>query len=381
MIYLDHNATTPMHPEVLEAMLPFLKDGFGNPSSYYRTGREARTALEQARSTIAGYIGARPEEIIFTSGGTESDNLALRGAARALRSKGNHIITSSIEHLAVLNTCRDLEQEGFRVTYLPVDAQGRIDPGAVKQHICQQTILISIMQANNEIGVMQPVEETGALARALGIVFHTDAVQAVGKIPVNVDSLFVNMLSVSGHKVYGPKGTGILFVRKGTPLNACLTGGHQERNVRAGTENVASAVGLAKAMTIACSGMEQEQVRLSMFRDRLEELLLQKIDDIIIHGKAAPRVPNTTSISFLSVEGESVLLHLDLRGICASAGSACTTGTTEPSHVLRAMGVTAQVAQSALRFSLGKDTNEKDIDTVAEALSDIIEKLRRVSSI
>lgn len=380
MIYLDHNATTPLHPQALEAMLPFLGAAFGNPSSYHRLGREAKAAVDKARKTLAQALGAQPREIIVTSGGTEADNFALRGVAHALRAKGRHIITSAVEHHAVLKTCKALEKDGVAVTCLPVDDQGRVDLDAVLKSIRPDTILISVMYANNETGVVQPVEDIGRLAREHGVLFHTDAVQAFCKIPVVAAVRHVDLLSIASHKIYGPKGAGALFVRSGTPLAPLLAGGHHEFSLRAGTENVAALVGFAEAAALGMGSLEHEAVRLAALRDRLEEQLLKAVPDIIIHGKNAPRVPNTSNISFLSVESESILLHLDLLGICASAGSACTTGSPEQSHVLLAMGCSAPEAQGAVRFSLGKDTNENQINTVTEALCGIIKKLRQVSS-
>jgi cysteine desulfurase len=381
VIYLDHNATTPLHPDVFQAMEPYLNERFGNASGSYRLAREAKTALENSRKKIAECLGAKAHEIIFTSGGTESDNLAIRGVARAFRAKGNHIITSRIEHHAVLRTCEDLEKAGFRVTYLPVDSNGCINPDDVRRHINGETILISIMAANNETGVIQPIPEIGAVARREGIIFHTDAVQAVGKIPVNVDDFCVDLLSVSGHKFYGPKGVGALYVRKGTPIAPILTGGHHEINLRAGTENIPGIVGLSEALSIATQNLSTATHTLSTLRQRFESSILKKIDGVQINGVSAPRVPNTSNMSFQFIEGESILLHLDLKGICASSGSACSTESPEPSHVLLAMGVPARTAQGTIRFSLGKDNTSDEMDYVIEALIDITAKLREISSV
>jgi cysteine desulfurase len=381
MIYLDHNATTPMHSRVFRAMEPYLKERFGNASSSYQTGREARTALENSRTTVAGCIGAGPKEIIFTSGGTESNNCAVRGVARALGEKGDHIITSSIEHHAVLKTCQALEKEGFRVTYLPVGSDGRVDPDDVRKNLDQRTILISIMYANNETGVIQPIREIASIAREKNIIFHTDAVQAVGKIPFAVNDLGVDLLSISGHKIYGPKGIGALYVREGIPLQPILTGGHHEHNLRAGTENIPSIVGLAQAMSMATQHLNAASEKLSALRQRLESGILNRIDDVQINGLQAPRLPNTSSISFRLIEGESILLHLDLRGICVSTGSACTTDSPEPSHVLTAMGILPQAAQGTIRFSLGEDNTKEEIDCVIDALCDITTRLRNISSL
>ncbi|MEI8173589.1 MAG: cysteine desulfurase NifS [Deltaproteobacteria bacterium] len=381
MIYLDHNATTPLHPDVFRAMEPYLREQFGNASSSHRLGREARTALENSRKNMAGCLGAKPDEIIFTSGGTESDNFALRGVARALRREGTHIITSRTEHHAVLKTCQDLEQEGFRVTYLPVDSNGRIDPDDVRRHIDKETILISIMFANNETGVIQPIFEIGAIAREEQIIFHTDAVQAVGKIPVDVDDLGVDLLSVSGHKIYGPKGVGLLYIRQSTSIAPILTGGHHEHNFRAGTENIPGIVGLGEALSIAATNLHKGTEKLLNLRQRFETSILEKIDGVQINGLQAPRVPNTSNVSFQSIDGESILLHLDLKGIYASSGSACSTDSPEPSHVLLAMGVPARTAQGAIRFSMGKDNTKDDMDAVVDALIDITAKLRTISSV
>jgi len=381
MMYLDHNATTPLRPEVLDAMLPYLGKQFGNASSYYRLGREAKNALEQSRAVIARCIGAQPSEIVFTSGGTEADNLALRGAAHALRKKGDHIITSAIEHHAVLRTCEDLQRDGFAVTYVLVDSNGRINPDDIKRQISRKTILISLMQVNNETGVIQPVDEVGKIAQESGVIFHTDAVQAAGKLPIDVTRHSVNLLSLSAHKLYGPKGIGALYVRRGTPLRPVITGGHHEHNLRAGTENIPAIAGFAKALSLASEQMETTVHRIAVLRERLESQVMFRIADVQINGSGAPRVSNTSNMSFLSIDGESILLHLDLRGICASTGSACTTGTPEPSHVLTAMGVPASSAQGSIRFSLGKDNTEQEIDMVVDALAEITSQLRAITSL
>jgi cysteine desulfurase len=381
MIYLDHNATTPLRPEVLEAMLPYLGKQFGNASSYYRLGREAKNVLEQSRTIIARCIGAQPPEIVFTSGGTEADNLALRGAAQALRGKGDHIITSAIEHHAVLRTCEDLQRDGFAVTRVPVDSTGRVNPDDIKQQISAKTILISLMQVNNETGVIQPVEEVGKIAREAGVIFHTDAVQAAGKLPIDVARHRVNLLSLSAHKLYGPKGIGALYVRRGTPLRPAISGGHHEHNLRAGTENIPAIAGFAKALSLAADQMETTVRRISGLCERLESQVMSRIADVRINGGGAPRVCNTSNMSFASIDGESILLHLDLRGICASTGSACTTGTPEPSHVLTAMGVPACSAQGSIRFSLGRDNTEQEIDTMVDALAEITSQLRAITSL
>jgi cysteine desulfurase len=381
MIYLDHNATTPLHPDVFRVMEPYMREQFGNASSSYRLGRSAKSALEASRKSIAGCLGAQPDEIVFTSGGTESDNIAIRGVAHALRSKGNHVITSQIEHHAVLKTCQDLEREGFRVTYLPVDSGGQINPDDVRGHIGAETILITVMLANNETGVIQPLSEVGRIAREKQIMFHTDAVQAVGKIPVDVNELSVDLLSLSGHKFYGPKGVGALYVRRNTPINPSFAGGHHERNIRPGTENVPGIVGLAEALLLATGNLPEVAQKLTGLRQRFESTVLRKVNGVQINGGNAPRVPNTSNMSFQFVEGESVLLHLDLKGIYASSGSACSTDSPEPSHVLVAMGVPARTAQGTIRFSLGKDNTDDQIDYVIEALMDIVLRLREISSV
>jgi cysteine desulfurase len=381
MIYLDHNATTPLHPDVFRVMEPYMREQFGNASSSYRLGRSAKSALEASRKSIAGCLGAQPDEIVFTSGGTESDNIAIRGVAHALRSKGNHVITSQIEHHAVLKTCQDLEREGFRVTYLPVDSGGQINPDDVRGHIGAETILITVMLANNETGVIQPLSEVGRIAREKQIMFHTDAVQAVGKIPVDVNELSVDLLSLSGHKFYGPKGVGALYVRRNTPINPSFAGGHHERNIRPGTENVPGIVGLAEALLLATGNLPEVAQKLTGLRQRFESTVLRKVNSVQINGGNAPRVPNTSNMSFQFVEGESVLLHLDLKGIYASSGSACSTDSPEPSHVLVAMGVPARTAQGTIRFSLGKDNTDDQIDYVIEALMDIVLRLREISSV
>ena len=380
MIYLDHNATTPLHLRVLGAMAPYLTKQFGNASSYYQLGKDARKALEEAREKAAACIGARPDEIIFTAGGTEADNLALRGVARALRKQGNHMIASCIEHHAVLETCQALVEEGFEVTFVPVDEQGRVDPDEVRRKLRSGTILLSVMAANNETGVIQPLKEISAIAREQGVLVHTDAVQAVGKIAVDVDEMGVDLLALSAHKVYGPKGVGALYVRHGTPLISTMTGGHQELGLRAGTENVAGIVGLAEAMTIATETLEQEAARLAGLRDRLERGILEQVDKVRVNSGRASRVPNTSSMSFPFVDGESILLHLDLRGICASTGSACTTDSPEPSHVLQAMGLEPRLAQGSIRFSLGHDNTAQQIDGTVEAMAKIVPQLCTIST-
>ncbi len=378
-IYLDYSATTPTHPEVVKAMLPYFTDVFGNPSSIHSYGQEAKGAIEEARVKVADLIGARGEEIIFTSGGTEADNFALKGVAFANESKGNHIITGSIEHHAVIETCKFLERRGFLVTCLPVDEYGLIDPGDVEKTITDKTILISVMQANNEMGTIEPIAEIGRIARDAGIYFHTDAVQVVGHIPVDVNELEVDLLSMSAHKLYGPKGVGALYIRKGTKLIPFMHGGDQERRRRASTENIPGIVGLGKAVELARQEMGEEAERLTYLRDQLIKGLLERIDHTCLNGHPLKRLPNNVNVSVDFVEGESMLLNLDLEGICASTGSACSSSSLEPSHVLLALGLSPEQAHGSLRFSLGKWTGEEEIERVLEILPRIVAKLRAMS--
>ncbi|MGB9663025.1 MAG: cysteine desulfurase NifS [Moorellaceae bacterium] len=378
-VYLDHSATTPVRPEVLEEMLPFLKDQFGNPSTIYSWGRHARSAVEEARTRVAKLIGAQPEEIVFTSGGTEADNMALIGVAYANQKKGNHIITSSIEHHAVLDTAQYLKRQGFEVTFLPVTPEGLVRVEDVAEALTDKTILISIMHVNNEVGTIQPIREIGKLARERGIIFHTDAVQSVGKIPVNVDELNVDLLSASAHKIYGPKGVGCLYIRKGTRIQPLLHGGGQERKRRAGTENVAGIVGFGKAAELAGLELESEAPRLKRLRDKLIDGVLHRIDEVQLNGDRERRSPINANFSFRYVEGESILLSLDMKGIAASSGSACTSGSLDPSHVLLAMGIPHEIAHGSVRMTLGRDNTEEDIDYVLEVLPEIIERLRAMS--
>jgi cysteine desulfurase len=378
-IYLDHAATTPTHPEVVKAMLPFFSDAFGNPSSIYSYGQEAKGAVEEARTRVAGLVGARDEEIVFTSGGTEADNFALKGAAYAHERKGNHVITTSIEHHAVLETCKFLERSGFKITCLPVDKYGLVDPDDVKKAITNKTILISVMHANNEVGTIEPVEEIGRIAREAGIYFHSDAVQTAGHIPVSVDGLRVDLLSISGHKLYGPKGVGALYVRKGTKLVPLMHGGEHEKRRRAGTENVPGIVGLGKAAELAGQEMGKETERLAHLRDKLIKGLEKKVDHIRLNGHPTKRLPNNVNVSVGFVEGESMILNLDLEGICASTGSACSSSNLEPSHVLLALGVPTEQAHCSLRFTLGRENTEADIERVLSVLPGIVTKLRAMS--
>jgi cysteine desulfurase len=362
---------------VVEVMLPYLRECYGNASSPHYHGRQAKQALEDSRTLVAKMIGARPEEIVFTSGGTESDNLALRGIAHQ---KGSgHIITSSIEHHAVVRTCNALAEDGFTITFLPVDSRGVVDPDEVKRSIRRDTILISVMRANNETGVIEPIPEIGMIAREHGIPFHCDAVQAMGKIPVEVDSLHTDLLSLTAHKIYGPKGIGALFVKKGIALSPLITGGHHERGLRAGTENVAAIVGFACALKIAVDELDIYRTQVLHLRSNLESSLLAGIDGITLHSAGAERLPHTSCMGFTAVEAESILLHLDLKGIAASSGSACTTGEPEPSHVLTAMGVSPEIAQGTVRFSLGRENTEEEIDYTAEVVKAAVNQLRAIS--
>jgi len=378
-IYLDHAATTPTRPEVVKAMLPYFTDAFGNPSSIYSYGREARGAVEEARTKVAELIGARSEEIIFTSGGTEADNYALKGIAYANERKGDHIITTSIEHHAVLEVCKFLGRRGFKITYLPVDEYGLVAPDDVKRAITDKTILISVMHANNEVGTIEPVEEIGKIAREAGVCFHTDAVQTLGHIPVNVDKLKVDLLAISAHKFYGPKGVGALYVRKGTRLVSFMHGGEQEKRRRAGTENVPAIVGLGRAVELAGQEIGKEAEQLAYLRDKLIKGIGEKIDHIRLNGHPTRRLPNSVNVSVDFVEGESLLLNLDLEGICASTGSACSSAILEPSHVLLALGLPPEQAHGSLRFTLGRENTEADVERVLEVLPGIVAKLRAMS--
>ncbi len=381
MIYLDHNATTPLAPCVLEAMLPYLTERYGNPSSPTRFGHESRRAVEDARQKLADLVGCNPDELIFCSSGTEADNLALRGVVEALGKPGAHIITSAIEHPAVLATSKALSDQGYRVTYVPVTADGVLDLPCLLKSLRDDTILISVMRANNETGVLQPLDQIAAIAQARGILLHTDAVQTAGKLPESLSRLGASLVSFSAHKFHGPKGVAALFVRRGTPLRAVMTGGSQERARRSGTENVAGIVGMATALSLAQEQVEEEALRLERLRDAFEERVCSILPRVTINGKSAPRVPNTSNLTFEGVDGESVVLGLDLLGICAATGSACSTGDPEPSHVLRAMGLEPRQAQGSVRISLGRDTSEANLETVVGALKTTVARLRRVSSI
>lgn len=378
-IYLDHAATTPTHPEVVAAMLPYFTDAFGNPSSIHSLGQESRAAVEESREQIARLIGAQSEEIIFTSGGTEADNYAIKGVTYANRHKRNHIITTSIEHHAVLEPCKFLKEQGFKVTYLPVDRNGLIDPEDARKAITDETILISVIHANNEIGTIEPISEIGRIAKEKGIYFHTDAVQTTGRIPVNVDELGVDLLAMSAHKLYGPKGVGALYIRRGTRIGSFMHGGSQERGRRASTENVPAIVGFGKAVEIAQKEMDGEMKRLVPLRDKLIQGLLERIDQIHLNGHPSQRLPNNVNVSVAFVEGESMGISLDLEGIAASTGSACTSDALEASHVLLAIGLPGELAHGSLRFSLGSDTTEEEIDRVLEVFPRIVARLRSMS--
>jgi len=378
-VYMDHNATTPVRPEVLEAMLPFFRDKFGNASSIHTFGQDARAAVEEARAKVAEALGADSSEIYFTSGGTESDNMAIKGIAYASRKRGNHIITSRIEHHAVLHTCRQLEREGFEVTYVPVDRYGVVDPGDIGSSMREDTILITVMHANNETGTIQPIDEIAELAKERGVPFHTDAVQSFGKIPIDVGKLGVDLLSISGHKIYGPKGVGALYMRRGLKITPLIHGGHHERSRRAGTENVPGIVGLGVAAELAVREIEDEGRKLTELREALEGGIRERIDRVSINGHPERRLPGTSNISFASVEGESIILSLDMKGVAVSSGSACTSDSLEPSHVLMAMGVPPELAQGSVRFSLGRDNTREDVNYVLEVLPPIISRLREIS--
>ena len=383
LIYMDHAATTSVHPKVLEVMLPYFSRIYGNPSSIYGIAQEARKALDEARATVAGVLGCKPAEVVFTSGGTESDNAALKGAAFALKKDGNHIITSAIEHHAVMHTCHYLEQFGFEVTYLPVDRYGLVSADDLEKAIKDKTILVSIMLANNEIGTIEPVADFARLVKAKSrqrkIVFHTDAVQGVGALDLDVNKLGVDMLSLSAHKFRGPKGVGVLYMRKGAPFITQQTGGAQESNRRAGTENVPGIVGTAVALKMAADNRESNSRHCQRLRDRLIKGIMSTISDVYLNGHPAQRLPNNASLSFQYVEGESILLHLDFLGIAASSGSACTSGSNDPSHVLVAIGLPEELAHGSLRFTVGTDNTDEDVEYVLSVLPGIVQKLREMS--
>lgn len=379
LIYLDHAATTAVHPDVLKEMLPYFTDKFGNPSSVYGFAANNKNKLTEARETIAGALGAKPEEIYFTAGGSESDNWALKCTAEAYGVHGGHIITTKIEHHAILHTCKYLENRGYDVTYLDVDENGLVDLNTLEAAIRPDTFLISIMFANNEIGTIEPIKEIGEVAHRHGILFHTDAVQAFGQIPIQVDEMNIDMLSASGHKFNGPKGIGFLYIRKGLKLKSFIHGGQQERGRRAGTENVPGIVGIAKACEIAMAEMEERMKKETELRDYLIERILKEIPYTRLNGHSRKRLPNNVNISFQFVEGESILIMLDMAGICASSGSACTSGSVDPSHVLLAIGLPHEIAHGSLRLTLGYENTKEEMDTVVDNLKRIIANLRNMS--
>jgi cysteine desulfurase len=379
IIYMDHAATTYVRKEVMDAMAPYHAEHFGNPSSVYRIARDSRNAIDAARAQVARALGAETDEIFFTSGGSESDNWAIKGIASANRKKGNHLITSKIEHHAVLHACKYLEKEGFSVTYLSVDEHGLVDPAELENAITDKTILISVMYANNEIGTIEPVAELGALARKHRIPFHTDAVQAVGNIPIDVKAQNIDLLSLSAHKFYGPKGTGALYIRKGIRIDNLIHGGGQERRRRAGTENIAGIVGQGKAIELATADIEGHNRRIRALRDRLLTGIMKTIPHTRLNGHPEKRLPGNINISFGFVEGESMLLWLDDAGICASTGSACTSGSLEPSHVLLATGLPVEISHGSLRLTLGRINTDADVDTVLEVLPKVVARLREMS--
>jgi cysteine desulfurase len=398
-VYLDHNATTAVEPEVLDAMLPYLSGEFGNAASIHNFGQKARAAVETAREQVAALIGARPQEVVFTSGGTEADNHAIFGAVSALvtwlpnRSANSldelgkrlsiahlkHVITTAIEHEAVLNTCQELEKQGVRVTYLPVDGQGVVSAEAVRRALRKETVLITVMHANNELGTVQPLEEIGRIAADADVYFHTDAVQSAGKVPIDVNALRLDLLSLSGHKFYAPKGIGALYIRGGTRLQQLLYGGHHQRGFRPGTENVAGIVGMGKAAELARKSLVEDAARISALRDRLEQGLLSRVPHSRANGASAPRTPNTTNILYSGIEGEALVIALDLKGLACSTGAACSSGAVEPSHVLTAIGLSPDEARSSLRFSLGRHTAADEIDFALQIVPAAVEQLRELS--
>ncbi|MFR8232897.1 MAG: cysteine desulfurase NifS [Clostridia bacterium] len=378
-MYFDNAATTRLDDEVLQEMLPYLKENYGNASSIYKLGRESRKAVEESRERISKVLNCKPNEIYFTAGGSESDNTAIKGIAKANKKKGNHIITSKIEHPAVLETCKQLEKEGFEITYISVDENGIVDLEELKKSIRPTTILITIMFANNEIGTIQPIEEIGKIAKESNIYFHTDAVQAVGNAKIDVQKLNIDSLSLSGHKIYGPKGIGALYVKTGVKFEKFIDGGHQERNKRAGTENVAGIVGIGKSIELAYENLNEHNKKIKELRDYYVEQVKEKIPYIKINGDMEKRLPGNCNISFRFIEGEGLLLNLDLKGICASSGSACTSGSLDPSHVLLAIGLPHEIAHGSLRISIGKYNTKEEIDYLVENLVEIVNRLREMS--
>ncbi len=375
-MYLDNNATTPVLPEVFEAMRPFYLERFGNASSIHHFGQHARAAVEKARAAVAALLNARPAEIVFTSGGTEADNLGIFGLVQ----RGDHVITSTIEHSAVMNSCKRLEQTGCKVTFVPVNGHGEIDPDDVRKALRPETRLISIMMANNETGVIQPVEEIGRIAKEADVFFHTDAVQAAGKVPIDVQKIACDALSISGHKIHAPQGTGVLYIKKGTLIQPQIYGGSHERQRRAGTENLPGIVGLGKAAEVAKQWLEGGgPAEMSAMRDRLQATVVGAMEDVGVNGLGAPRVPNTTNLWFDHVEGEALVIALDLKGLAVSSGAACSSGAIEPSHVLLAMGLPHQRARASIRVSLGKQTMQEDVDFAAHVIPETVGRLREIS--
>ena len=379
VIYLDNAATTATRKEVVEAMLPFFTESFANPSSIYSIAAKNKEAINNARATIASAINAKPEEIYFTAGGSESDNWALKAAAEAYAKKGDHIITTKIEHHAILHTCEHLEKQGLKVTYLDVDENGLVDPKAVEQAITDKTILISVMFANNEIGTIEPIKEIGEIARKHGVLFHTDAVQAFCQVPIDVDEMNIDMLSASGHKFRGPKGIGIMYIRKGVKIRSFVDGGKQERGRRAGTENVPGIIGIGKAVEIAKATLNERMEKETALRDYLIGRITSEIPFVKLNGDPVKRLPNNINVCFRFIEGESLLMMLDSKGICGSSGSACTSGSLDPSHVLLAIGLPHEIAHGSLRLTLGEDNTKEEMDYVVESLKGIVEKLRSMS--
>ena len=387
IIYFDHAATTNLRPEVLDAMLPYMQSSYGNPSSIYNLAQEARKAVDESRETVASILGARISEIVFTSGGTESDNAAIKGVALAMRNVGTHIVTTAIEHHAVLHTCQQMEQFGFDVTYLPVDSCGKVSRDDVLNALREDTILVSVMMANNEIGTIQPIKDIAEAVKIRAaeekktILVHTDAVQAAGALEINVKDLGIDMLSISAHKFHGPRGVGLLYLKRGTPFEPLIIGGGQERQNRSGTENVPGIVGLAKALELSTNDRNEVNISLIEKRDRIIRVLTEELDGVTINGHPVDRLPNNVSVSFEGVEGEPVLLGLDFAGICASSGSACSSASLEPSHVLLAIGHSAELAQGTLRITLGRENTEGDVDYLMQVLPNLIKKLRDMPSL
>lgn len=379
IVYMDHAATTPVKQDVLNEMIPYFTEKFGNPSSVYSIGRESKAAIEKSRERVAKALGANSDEIFFTGGGSESDNWALKGVAYANRTKGNHIITTKIEHHAILHTCEYLEKNGFEVTYLPVDSDGLISMDDLRKAVKETTILVSIMFANNEIGTIQPISEIGKLCRENGITFHTDAVQAVGNVPINVHDMNIDLLSLSAHKFYGPKGVGTLYIRKGVKIHSFIHGGGQEKKRRAGTENLPGIIGLGKAIELATENIASHTEKMAALRDKLISGLIERIPYTKLNGHPVKRLPGNVNMSFRFIEGESLLLLLDEMGICASSGSACSSGSLDPSHVLLSIGLSHEIAHGSLRLAIGDATTEEDIEYVLDVLPKIVKRLRDMS--